>query len=239
MDGRPIGFLDSGRGGLCVRDAVIGRMPLESTCYAADLSHCPYGNRPPEEVTRLVRRLVDFLFERRCKAIVLACNTATAAAVDVLRGEHPDFPFIGMEPAIKPAAAATRSGVVAVLATAGTFKGRLYRETCRHHAAGVQVIECIADEFVRLVEAGTVSGPEAERVVRARVEPLIARGADELVLGCTHFPHLKRVIELVAAGRAEIVDSAQAVAAQVERIVSSRDLAAAPGSAPAHEFFAL
>lgn len=226
MDARtlPIGFFDSGVGGLCVRDAVRTLLPREDTVYYADSAHCPYGNRPAAEIRARARTLTRLLLATPCKMIVVACNTATAAAIDVLRTEWPDVPFIGMEPAVKPAALNSKSGVVGVLATEGTFHGRLYRETSARFAQGVTVLACVADEFVRLVETGETDSARAECIVRAKVEPLLAAGADHLVLGCTHFPHLTRVIERVAAGRAVVVDPAPAVAAQVKRVLAARDL---------------
>lgn len=227
----PIGFFDSGVGGLCIRDAVKALLPHEDTVYYADSAYCPYGSRPPGEILSRARFLTEELLARACKMVVVACNTATAAAIDTLRAEWPEVPFIGMEPAVKPAALKSKSGVVGVLATEGTFHGRLYRETCARFAQGVTVLTCVADEFVRLVEAGETDGPRAEEVVRAKVVPLLAAGADHLVLGCTHFPHLKNVIARVAAGRAEIIDPAPAVAAQVARVLATRHLLNSAGGA--------
>ena len=220
----PVGFFDSGVGGRCVLEAFRRLCPLEDTVYLADTEHCPYGNRPPEEVVRLTEDCVRRLLSCGCKMIVVACNTATAAAIDALRAAHPEVPFVGMEPAVKPAALATRSGVVGVLATAGTFRGRLYNDTKARFADGVKVVAAVADEFVGLVERGETDGVEVERVVRARVEPLLAEGADHIVLGCTHFPHLKPVIERVCAGRAEVVDPSEAVARQARRLLAERGL---------------
>ena len=221
---RPVGFFDSGVGGKCVLDAFRRLCPNERTVYIADTAHCPYGNRPKEEVVRLSEECVRRLIDRGCKMIVVACNTATAAAIDFLRMRHPELPFVGMEPALKPAVQTTRSGVVGVLATAGTFRGRLYNETKERFAGGVKVLSAVADEFVELVERGETDGPEVERAVRARVEPLLEAGADRIVLGCTHFPHLKPVIERVCAGRAEVLDSSDAVARQARRVLAARGL---------------
>jgi len=220
----PIGFFDSGVGGLCVRDAVRTLLPREDTVYIADSAHCPYGNRATAEIRAFARAHVETLRARGCKLVVVACNTATAAAIDDLRATWPDFPFVGMEPAVKPAALHSRTAVVGVLATEGTFQGRLYRETRARFAQHVTVLACVADEFVMLVEAGETEGEHAEAIVRAKVEPLLAAGADHLVLGCTHFPHLRTLIEKVAAGRAVVVDPAPAVAAQVRRVLAARDL---------------
>ena len=220
---RPVGFFDSGVGGTCILNAFKKFCPDEETIYIADSKNCPYGNKPPEEIVARAKTLTEELLAQRCKLIVVACNTATAAAIDFLRARWPDVPFVGMEPAVKPAVEQSRTGVVGVLATAGTFRGRLYRETCARVAGSVRVVACVADEFVTLVERGETTGPRAEALVRARVEPLLAAGADRLVLGCTHFPHLKTLIARVAAGRAEVVDSSEAVARQVERRLRQED----------------
>ena len=214
-----VGFFDSGVGGRCVLEAFRRLCPDEPTVYVADSENCPYGNKPPEEIVRLSKRIAADLIGRGCEVVVVACNTATAAAIDELRSEWPDVPFVGMEPAVKPAALGSKSGVVGVLATRGTFNGRLYRETSSKVSDTVRIIECIADEFVDLVERGVVSGAEAEDAVRRRIEPLITAGADRIVLGCTHFPHLKHLMENVADGRAEIVDPSDAVARRIAEVL--------------------
>lgn len=230
-----MGFFDSGLGGLCILEAFKRECPAESTIYIADSKHCPYGNRPADEIIRISRDNVRSLLKRGCKMVVVACNTATAAAIDVLRAEFPDVPFIGLEPAVKPAALKSKSGIVGVLATAGTFNGRLYRETTARFAKGVTVIASVADEFVSLVERGETAGRRAEAVVAAKVAPLLAAGADHIVLGCTHFPHLKPLIEKIAAGRAEVVDPSDAVARQAKRVLAAKGLKGA-NVAPTHEF---
>ena len=214
-----VGFFDSGVGGRCVLEAFRRLCPDEPTVYVADSENCPYGNKPPEEIVRMSKRIAADLIGRGCEVVVVACNTATAAAIDELRSEWPDVPFVGMEPAVKPAALGSKSGVVGVLATRGTFNGRLYRETSSKVSDTVRIIECIADEFVDLVERGVVSGAEAEEAVRRRIEPLIAAGADRIVLGCTHFPHLKHLMKNIADGRAEIVDPSNAVARRIVEVL--------------------
>ncbi|MBP5285791.1 MAG: glutamate racemase [Kiritimatiellae bacterium] len=213
-----VGFFDSGRGGLCILDAFRRLCPQAQTEYIADSRHCPYGNRPPGEIRRLSDACVRRLLARGCGMVVVACNTATAAAIDWLRAKYAGVPFVGVEPAVKPAALRSKTGVIAVLATAGTFSGRLYNETRERCAKGVRVIAATADEFVDLVERGETEGAEAEAAVRARIEPLLEAGADRIVLGCTHFPHLKGTIEKIAAGRAEVIDPSEAVARQAKRI---------------------
>lgn len=230
MSKGPVGFFDSGVGGLCILEAFKKLCPDVETHYIADSKNCPYGNKPPEEIIRLSEANVRKLLKRGCRLIVVACNTATAAAIDYLRANYPDVPFVGLEPAVKPAALKSKSGIVAVLATQGTFNGRLYRETSARCAKGVTILATVADEFVEIVERAArpdglsidsrrLQTKAVEKIVRKRIEPLIAAGADHIVLGCTHFPHLKPLIEKVAAGRATVVDPSEAVARQAKRLL--------------------
>ena len=234
--GGAVGFFDSGLGGLCILDAFKTLCPHESTIYIADSKNCPYGNKPAAEIVKLAESNTRRLLRRGCKMVVVACNTATAAAIDFLRERHPEVPFIGIEPAVKPAALRSKTGVVGVLATAGTFGGRLYNETKAKFAKDVTVIATVADEFVELVERNEISGAAAERVVRARIEPLLKAGCDKIVLGCTHFPHLKPLIEKICDGRAEVIDPSDAVARQAKRVLSARGLAAPASAKPSHVF---
>ena len=234
--GGAVGFFDSGLGGLCILDAFKALCPHESTIYIADSKNCPYGNKPAAEIVKLAESNTRRLLRRGCKMVVVACNTATAAAIDFLRERHPEVPFIGIEPAVKPAALRSKTGVVGVLATAGTFGGRLYNETKAKFAKDVTVIATVADEFVELVERKEISGAAAERVVRARIEPLLKAGCDKIVLGCTHFPHLKPLIEKICDGRAEVIDPSDAVVRQARRVLSARGLAAPASSKPSHIF---
>lgn len=215
-----VGFFDSGVGGKCVEDAFRRLCPDEPTVYVADTAHCPYGNRSPDEIVRLSKSLAANLIDRGCEVVVVACNTATAAAIDALRAAWPNVPFVGMEPAVKPAALGSKTGIVGVLATRGTFNGRLYRSTsARVNGSVKKIIESVADELVALVESGDTSSQAAEEAVRRRIEPMIAAGADRIVLGCTHFPHLKTLMEKVSAGRAEIVDPSAAVARRIREVL--------------------
>ena len=234
--GGAVGFFDSGLGGLCILAAFKTLCPHESTIYIADSKNCPYGNKPAAEIVKLAESNTRRLLRRGCKMVVVACNTATAAAIDFLRERHPEVPFIGIEPAVKPAALRSKTGVVGVLATAGTFGGRLYNETKAKFAKDVTVIATVADEFVELVERKEISGAAAERVVRARIEPLLKAGCDKIVLGCTHFPHLKPLIEKICDGRAEVIDPSDAVARQARRVLSARGLLASASAKPSHVF---
>ncbi len=202
--------------------------PEVPTEYIADSEHCPYGNRPADEIIRLSEANTKALLAKGCDIIVVACNTATAAAIDYLRTNHPEVPFVGIEPAIKPAALRSKSGVVGVLATAGTFNGRLYNETKARFAKNVTVLAVVADEFVTEVEALGEAGlaglsaakrTRLERIVRRRIEPLLAAGADKIVLGCTHFPTLKPIIAQICDNRAEIIDPSDAVARRIRSLL--------------------
>ena len=226
-EGTKVGFFDSGVGGRSILDAFQRVCPEARTLYIADTEHCPYGNRPAAEVRKFAEDCTRRLVEAGCGIVVLACNTATAAAIEHLRAEYPDIKFVGLEPAVKTAALATKTGVVAVLATAGTFTGSLYTGTKRRFAGDVRVIEEMADEFVaeverlgveRLHDLSSEEGEMLEGIVMRRVEPLLQKGADMIVLGCTHFIHLKGIIEKVCAGRAVVVDPSDAVAARVKSL---------------------
>ena len=236
MSPSAVGFFDSGLGGLCILEAFKKECPSESTVYIADSANCPYGNRSGEEIITLSDANVQKLLDAGCKMIVVACNTASASALEFLRSKYPDIPFVGIEPAIKPAAMESKSGVVGVLATAGTFSGRLYNETKAKFAKNVTVIATVADEFVDLVEKGMTSGEEAEEIVRRKIEPLIAAGCDKIVLGCTHFPHLRHLIEKVAADRAEIVEPSRAVALRAKSVLEARGLTAVGAEEAKHIF---
>ena len=226
-----VGFFDSGVGGTCILKAFEKICPGVETVYIADSENCPYGNKPAEEIRRLSEASVRKLLKQGCQMIVVACNTATAAAIDYLRAKYTDVPFVGIEPALKPAALKSKTGVVGVLATAGTFNGRLYNETKARFARNTTVLAVVADEFVIEVEKlggreigdlGAAECGRIEKIVRAKIEPLLKAGADKIVLGCTHFPHLKPVIEKVCAGRAEVVDPSDAVARQAKRVLKER-----------------
>lgn len=222
-----VGFFDSGVGGLCILNAFRRLCPQVATEYIADTKNCPYGNKPPEEIRKLSEVNVKKLIKAGCGMIVVACNTATAAAIDYLRAKYSNIPFIGLEPAIKPAAQKSKTGIVGVLATAGTFHGRLYNETKAKFASNTTVLAVVADEFVEAVEKlyrGEVRLDDLEPIVRRRIEPLLKAGCDKIVLGCTHFPHLKPLIEQVCGEKADVLDPAPAVARQAKRVLIERGL---------------
>lgn len=210
----PIGVFDSGVGGLSVVQHIRATLPAEDVLYVADSANVPYGEKSPEWIRERSRQIVRYLIDQGAKAIVVACNTATAAAVEQLREEF-DLPIVAMEPAVKPAAEATRSGVIGVLATAGTLESERYATLLQRHGSKVRVLERICHHWVEQVESGELEGEAVEQMVRADVIPLLDAGADTLVLGCTHFSYLRPTIEAVVGDKARIIDPAPAVARQL------------------------
>ena len=219
-----IGIFDSGSGGLSVYRELVKLLPSQRFVYYSDNAHCPYGEKTALYIRRRARFITEFLLDKGADIIVVACNTATAAAIATLRAEYPDIPFVGMEPAVKPAALGTRSGVIGVLATAGTLKGSKYLNTRGLYADGVRVVEHVGQGFVELVENGILDGPEAEATVRASLQPLLDEGADTIVLGCTHYPFLQPVIERIAGPGVQVIDPAPAVARQTLRLLREHNI---------------
>ncbi len=206
-------------------------LPGEHYVYYADNAHCPYGEKSQEYIRDRARAITDLLVARGAEVVVVACNTATAAAIATLRAEY-DIPFIGMEPAVKPAALGTRSGVIGVLATAGTLSASKYLNTKGRFEDDVRIEERVGRGFVELVENLVLEGPEAERVVRASLVPLLDAGADTVVLGCTHYPFLLPAMQKVAALTPRLssnrdvrfIDPAPAVARHLLEVMRARGI---------------
>lgn len=217
-----IGIFDSGSGGLSVYRELVKVLPKERYCYFSDNAHCPYGEKTPVYIRRRGRFITEFLLEKGADIIVVACNTATAAAISTLRAEYPDVPFVGMEPAVKPAALGTKTGIIGVLATAGTLKGSKYLNTRGLYEDNVRIAEQVGQGFVELVEGGILDGPVAEATVKASLQPLLDAGADTIVLGCTHYPFLRPVIERLAGPDVKVIDPAPAVARQTVHVLEQR-----------------
>lgn len=232
--GEPIGLFDSGVGGLSAWRAVARELPQHHLIYFADQKFCPYGPRPSQEICDRSTRITGFLIEQNCRVIVVACNTASAVALHELRAQFPDIAFVGMEPAVKPAASGTRSGKIAVLATGATLNGELFANTRAQHANGVQVLTVYPTDWVERVERGDVDSIETLESVRSVIEPLLDAGVDEIALGCTHYPFLIPLIEKISQGRATILDPSDAVARQTGRVV--RELKLLPVDAPTYSF---
>lgn len=218
-----IGIFDSGIGGLSVFREIRKILPEQSYIYYSDSAHCPYGEKSQEYIIDRAREITRFLLDKGAEIIVVACNTATAAAISTLREEFP-VKFIGMEPAIKPAASQTRTGVIGVLATAGTLKADKYQSTRERWGDDVQIVEQVGKGFVELVEKGLTEEREAEETVGVCIEPLLDAGADTIVLGCTHYPFLshtiRKVSEKLVPGRTvTIIDPAPAVARHLVEVM--------------------
>ena len=216
MNNNPIGIFDSGVGGLSVARAIRERLPYESLHYVADQQFNPYGERGKDSIAERAAEVVDFLLGQGCKAIVVACNTATVNAIETVRDRY-DVPFIGVEPGVKPAAERTRSGCVGVLATRQTLASPAYQQLRQRVASQVTVVEQACPAFVRLVEQGNMSGSEVAHAVEEYLTPMLDAGADQVVLGCTHFSFLAGEIQRITAGRAELIDTAQSVADELAR----------------------
>lgn len=233
----PIGVFDSGLGGLSVWRAIRRALPSESLVYLGDGKNCPYGSRPRAEIERLADDAVGYLVAQGCKMVVVACNTATAAAIDFLRAKYAPMPIVGMEPAVKPACQHTCSGVVGVLATERSLDGELFLRTVAKYGRDVEIITAPGRGFVELVEASREGTPEAEACVRAAVGEMLARGADQIVLGCTHYPFLTPVLARIVAGcGVTIVDPSSAVARRVVQLLDQAELRAAAEHCPRYTF---
>ena len=213
-----IGLFDSGVGGLGVLRHVLELLPNADVAYFADQAQAPYGTKTLEEVRAISVAIASELIELGATTVVVACNTASAASLHELRTAFPKTRFVGMEPAIKPAALETRSGVIGVLATAATFQGELFESVVRRFAGKAEVVTAACPDWVDLVEATILTGEVAEKAVATRLQPLLDRGADTLVLGCTHFPFLGPIMEAFAGPSVRIIDPAPAVARQVARV---------------------
>jgi glutamate racemase len=218
-----IGIFDSGVGGISVWKELYSLMPNQDFVYVADSAYCPYGRKSADEIIERAKKISEFLIAKNADIIVVACNTATAAAIKYLR-LHFSIPFVGMEPAIKPAAIESKSEIVGVLATAGTFKGSLYLNTLTKFASNIKVIEQTGDGLVELVENGKIYGHEAELLLQKYLNPIIDAGADKLVLGCTHYPFLIDAIKKVANNALEIINPAPAVALQTQKIINDNNI---------------
>ena len=217
----PIGIFDSGIGGLSVLRAIRAQMPTTPVLYLGDQEHVPYGPREMREVQAFSDEITRFLLARGVKLVVVACNTASAAALKYLRLTFPQTPFVGMEPAVKPAAEQTRSGVVGVLATPATFQGALYASVVERFAQGVTVLQDTCPGLVAQIEKGEFETPETELILRKALLPMLDRGIDTVVLGCTHYPFVIPLIKRIVGPQVRVIDPAPAVARQVGRLLQA------------------
>ncbi|NIN66378.1 MAG: glutamate racemase [Anaerolineae bacterium] len=218
-----IGVFDSGVGGLSVVQQIVKELPREDVLFFADTFHCPYGRRSHSEIQSLAREIVAFLLSAGAKVIVVACNTASAAALHYLR-EIFEVPIVGMEPAVKPAAERTGSKVVGVMATEATFQGALFASLVERFASDVEVLTQTCPGLVERVEAGFVQDAETMEMLQRYLQPMMNQGIDSLVLGCTHYPHLRSLIEKITGDELEIIDPSPAVARQTARVLKREGL---------------
>lgn len=236
-DASPIGVFDSGVGGLSVWREIVRQWPAEDTLYFADQAHIPYGQRPLDEVRRLTEEVTRFLLAQGAKLIVVACNTASGAALHALRETFRDVPFVGMEPAVKPAVEHTRTGIVGVIATPATFQGDLFAGLVQRFGDGFDIHTQACPGLMEVVEAGALDTPETEALLRRYLAPLLDAGIDQLVLGCTHYPFLSPLIQRIVGPEVTLIDPAPAVARQVGRVLARRNLLAPAGQTGQHRFY--
>ena len=221
---KPIGVFDSGIGGLTVLRSIHQLMPDEPLLYLADQVHVPYGPRKLEEVRHFSEVITRFLLDQGARLIVVACNAASAAALKYLRTTFPHVPFVGMEPAVKPAAEHTHSGVVGVLATPATFQGELYASVVERFGKGVKLLQHTCPGLVAQIESGNMDSSETRRILVEALQPMLARGIDTVVLGCTHYPFVIPLIQQIVGPGVRVIDPAPAVARQVQRLLVASDL---------------
>jgi glutamate racemase len=234
--GQPVGVFDSGVGGLSVLRAIREELPSEPLVYVGDSGNAPYGDKSHDFVQGRASAITSFLIDQRAKAVVVACNTATGIAVELLRSEFPGIPIVAIEPAVKPAAARTKSGVVGVLATAGTLASPNVTKLLNTYGVDVEILTQVGTGLVEQVEQGELTGRRTRALVEACVRPLIEKGADALVLGCTHYPFLTPEIQAVAGPGVEIIDPATAVARELRRRLSAAGLLAHGSTLGAERF---
>lgn len=223
MSKSPIGIFDSGIGGTSIFQEIHTLLPNENCIYLADSKNAPYGNKSKAEIIQLSIKNTEFLIKKGCKIIVVACNTATTNAIDYLRKNY-NLPFIGIEPAIKPAALNTQTKTIGILATKGTLSSQLFHKTTDLYASGIKVIEQVGEGIVPLIETGKVDSKEMEALLEVYLKPMLEQNIDHLVLGCTHYPYLIPMLTKMLPGEVKIIDSGLAVAKQTKSILTSHAL---------------
>ena len=224
MSTAPIGVFDSGVGGLSVLKAIHQQHPQENILYLADQAHVPYGPRTLKQVQQFSETITRYFLTQGAKLVVVACNTASAAALHYLRARFPGTPFVGMEPAVKPAAETTQSGVVGVLATPATFQGELYASVVERFANGVEIMQNTCPGLVEQIEGGNLSGEQTRDILTQALTPMQAAGIDTVVLGCTHYPFVIPLIQEIVGPGVRVIDPAPAIARQVGRLLEHGQL---------------
>lgn len=228
---KSIGIFDSGVGGTSIWKEIHQLLPLEHTVYLADSANAPYGDKPKEEILRLCVKNTEILLKMGSKIIVVACNTATTNAIDQLRAAY-NVPFIGIEPAIKPAALQSRQKCVGILATKGTLSSALFARTSQLYLQDTKVVEVVGKGLVQEIEDGNKDSPHVEQMLRELLRPMLEAGIDYLVLGCSHYPYLIPLLKKILPADVKIIDSGMAVAKQTKNVLEKLDLLALEQKAP-------
>jgi len=217
--------------------AIREQLPAQDVIFLADQAHVPYGSRPLEEVRNFSQAITGFLLSQGCELIVVACNTASAAALQYLRQKYPHTRFVGMEPAVKPAAEQTKSGVVGVLATPATFQGALYASVVERFGNGVKLLQDTCPGLVTQIEKGDLDGPQTREILEKALLPMLEKNIDTIVLGCTHYPFVIPLIQQIAGAKVRVIDPAPAVARQTGRVLEELELPSRTRTARRNEFF--
>jgi glutamate racemase len=236
MSNQPIGIFDSGVGGTSIWKEINDILPHESTIYLADSKNAPYGEKEKSKILELSIKNTELLLNKGCKLIVVACNTATTNAISYLRKNY-DVPFIGIEPAIKPAALKTKTNAIGVLATRGTLSSELFSKTSDLYANGIKVIEQYGDGLVPLIEADRIQSTEMRDLLNKYLKPMISSKVDYLVLGCTHYPYLMKEIKKILPSVIQIIDSGEAVARQTKAILTANNMLNQTVNSPIIKFY--
>lgn len=236
MNKQPIGIFDSGVGGTSIWKEIHTLLPNESTIYLADSKHAPYGPKGEDKIIELSIKNTEFLIAKGCKLIVVACNTATTNAIKVLRKRY-SVPFIGIEPAIKPAALQTKTKAIGVLATKGTLTSHLFHETTDLYSNGITIIERVGEGIVPLIESGNINSKTMQDLLKLYMQPMLNANIDYLVLGCTHYPYLIPQLIKILPQHIKIIDSGQAVAKHTKTVLEANALLNPTVTKPKHQFF--
>lgn len=231
-----IGLFDSGIGGTSIWKEIVQLMPYENTIYVADSANAPYGHKSKDEIIERCIQNTEFLLNKNSKIVVVACNTATTNAIDYLRA-HYDIPFIGIEPAIKPAALLSKTGAIGILATKGTLSSQLFEKTASDHAQNVETIEQVGEGIVSLIEDGKLESEAMDNLLNRYIQPMLMKQIDHLVLGCTHYPYLIPQLQKIVGPQVTIIDSGRAVAKQTLTILQNNDLLNDSSAKVNHTFY--
>lgn len=232
----PIGIFDSGIGGTSTWRELNQLLPNENTIYLSDSENAPYGQKSKEKITELSAKNTEFLLKKNCKIIVIACNTATTNAISHLRNKY-DIPFIGIEPAIKPASLQTKTNTIGILATKGTLNSELFEKTSSLIDENITIIEQIGEGLVDLIESGRMNSNEMDVLLKQYITPMLEKNIDYLVLGCTHYPYLIPQIRKIVGNKVKIIDSGEAVAKQTKNILIEKKLLNVSKNKPKNQFY--